>query len=336
MAISTTGAWRAFSPLVQTAPTAAQNVFSSFYFDGDPLSASVAQYANNKGHAVGELLPTDAQVLTRELKGAHKAPWLTPHIAGLIASMVMGKCTTALIATTTAYKHKIELDKTVLDVPLRTMIENDGGAQFLYTGVAAAGFTISGKRGDFAEFDCELLGLGNETADATAKPARTVEPYLRFGDLKLYRGGAYDGTAVTGATEMSAVVTDMKLSVKNGAKLVYQAGVQSGNASVVRRAEKVDVDLEVGFEVTDQTHQTALLNGTEYVLWLPIVGGVANGSANYTVEIIVPRARYMEAKKTKKDGVHVAAKFDVLHDATYGGPIINVINLYNKSYLANA
>lgn len=340
MAVSTTSSWRGFSTLVQTAADVAQPVNNTFYYDGDPLSTEGDGYISNAGHATGELGATEARLLRKKLAGAHKGPWLTPHLAGMFCSMVMGKCTSAVIGVSTAWKHKIEIDKNMTALPVRTMIQYDGLAQFRYRGVAASGFKMSGKRGDFVMFDADVVGTGYEETDATAKPARVTESYLTFADAVLTRGGTYDGTAVTGGTNMRTAVTDFSLAVKNGAASVHWMGSYPGvpaAASEIRRAEQMEVELEVGFEVADQTHQDALIAGTEYVLALPIVGGVANAGNNYTVEVIVPRARYMEAKKAKKDGVlHVAAKFEALVDATYGRLIINVINLHNKSYLATA
>jgi hypothetical protein len=70
---------------------------------------------------------------------------------------------------------------------------------------------------------------------------------------------------------------------------------------------------------------------------MPIVGGVADGAEKFTVEIILPRVIYREAKKGVDDGIlKLAAKFGVLADPTYGGLVLNVINLQQASYLAAA
>ena len=45
---------------------------------------------------------------------------------------------------------------------------------------------------------------------------------------------------------------------------------------------------------------------------IPIVGGVANGTAHYGVDIVLPRVVYKAAKKGAKDGlISIAAKYGI-------------------------
>jgi hypothetical protein len=97
------------------------------------------------------------------------------------------------------------------------------------------------------------------------------------------------------------------------------------------------VEYEAEIELEDQAHRTDLLAGNEFILHMPIVGGVANGTAHYTVEVILPRAIYREVKKGVDDGIlKLACKFGVLADPVHGGLIINAVNLQQASYLAAA
>ena len=330
------GAWRGFSSKIQVDAATAQPVDTLLYFEGEPLEPEIDQRFTNKSEITGEVLPTVARTLTKKLVGKHKGK-ATPHAFALLASMAMGKDTATLVASTTAYNHKLEIDKAVVEMPKRTVIENDGYQQFKFMSVACAGFTLSAKRGGFVEMEADLIGIGAEATDATAKPSRVNESYLAYGDAKLTRGGTYNGTAVTGATDLSVPLLDWKLTFKNNAKAVVVFGDSSGNAASIRRGLTVDVDLEVGFEIEDSSHRTALLSGAEYVMEIPIIGGVANGSAKYTIDIIMPRIQYAAARKGVDDGtLKVAGKFDVLADPTYGGLIINCINMQTSSYLLTA
>jgi hypothetical protein len=330
------GAWRAFSLAKQADIATAQAVNTLLYFTGEPLEPEPETVYLNDDEINGELLPTQHRLLTRKFEGSHKSKAF-PHLVGLFASQAMGKDTVSAVGATTAYKHKLEVDKTVVELIYRTMTENDGSNQTLYTGVACSGFKLSGARGQFVEFEAALIGAGTEAADASAKPARVNESYLTYGDLKIHKGGSYNGTTVTGATELSGSLVDFSFEFKNNAKGVYKCGDPSGNVGRIQRGQKYSCDLKAKFEVEDASHRTDLLAGNEFALWIPMVGGVANGAANYTVELIFPRVFYKGAKKGYDDGtMTVAGDFGVLSDVTYGPFILHVINLQSASYLAAA
>ncbi len=330
------GAWRAFSTLIQADAATAQPVNTLMYFEGEPMEPETDKHYLNSDEITGEVLPTMARLLTKKFAAKHKGK-ATPHLVAMFASMAMGKDTASMVATTTAYKHKLEIDKTIVELPKRTVVENDGFTQTKYTGVSCSGFKLSGKRGEFVEFEADLIGTGAEAADVTAKPSRIAESYLTFGDTKLMRGGTFDGTAVTGGVDLSAPLIDWSLTFKNGGKGVHLVGDSSGNAASIRRGLNVEVELEATLEIEDATHRAALLAGTEYVFQIPIIGGTANATAKYTIDVIMPRVVYKEAKKGVNDGIlKVAGKFGVMADPVYGGLIINVINLQSTSYLLAA
>ena len=333
---SITGAWRAFSDQVQADIATAQTVTSSLYFAaGDPMEPEPETYYANEEMITGQLVANQARILTKKMSGSHKNK-LAPHEAALFMSICMGKCTTSQLGATAAYLHKLETDKTVVELKKRTMVEYDGGAsQKKFIGVACSGFKISGKRGENCEFEATLMGTGDEAADVMSQPARVAESYLAVADAKLYKGGTFDGTAVTGGTEISAKVIDFELDVKNGAKATYLPGDTSGKVGSLRRDVRFTISFKASLEISDTTEHDELMAGTEFVMRLPIVGGVAAGANNYTIEPIFPRLRYKAAKKGVNDGVlKVAAEYLVLADATYGPLVIRVINLKSTSYLA--
>ena len=331
---SNIAAWRGFSLTKQADINTAAAVNTLLYFEGEPMEPEPDTFYVNDGEVTGELLPTVSRLLNRKFAGKHKSKAF-PHLVALFASQAMGKDTPTMVAATTAYKHKLEIDKTVVELPVRTMVENDGNTQNQFKGVACVGFTLSGQRGGFVEFEADLIGSGAEAADVTAKPARVAESYLTYQDVKLTRGGTFDGSTVTGGTDLSAQLMSFKLSFKNNGAGKHLFGDASGNMGSIRRGSKYEVDLEMEIELEDATHRAALLAGTEYVVAIPMVGGTANGTAKYTVEAILPRVAYKEAKKGVDEGtLKVSAKFAVLSDPTYGGFVLNVINLQTASYLA--
>ena len=333
---SNIAAWRGFSLAKQADIATAAAVNTLLYFEGEPMEPEPDTFYVNDGEVTGELLPTMSKLLNKKFSGKHKSKAF-PHLVALFASQAMGKDTSAMVAATTAYKHKIEIDKTVVELPLRTMVENDGNTQTLFKGIGCTGFTLSGQRGGFVEFEADLIGSGAEAADATAKPARVNESYLTYQDVKLTRGGSFDGSVVTGGSDMSAPLMSFKLGFKNNGSGKHLFGDATGNYGSIRRGQKYEVELEMELEIEDSSHRTALLAGTEYVMAIPMVGGTANGAAKYTVEAILPRVVYREAKKGVDDGtLKISAKFAVLSDPTHGGFVLNVINLQTASYLAAA
>jgi hypothetical protein len=306
------------------------------YFSGEPIEPEPDNLYVGTDECNGELLPTTHRLVSRKLSGKHKSKAF-PHLVALFASMAMGKDTAAVVGATTAYKHKLEIDKTLNEQPYRSLIENDGTFQKLYAGIACVGFTISGKRGDFVEFEADLVGSGAEAVDATAKPARIAESYLCYGDVKFTKGGAFDGTQITGGTDLSGALKEFSIGFKNNGKGVHLMGDPSGKYGRIQRGQRYEVDFKAKFEMEDEAHRTDLLAETELVAAVPIVGGVANGVAKYSVEIIFPKVVYKAAKKGVDDGdLVIAAEFQVLADPTYGPMILNVTNLQQASYLAAA
>jgi hypothetical protein len=337
MPYSVNGGWRGFSLLKQVDNVTAKTVNTLLYYEGEPIETQANNFWMNKGEITGDLLPTQARILNKKLAGKHKSK-LHPHIVGLLASMAMGKDTVSAVGATTAYNHKLEIDKTVVELPKRTMIENDGFEQTRFIGVGCTGFKISAKENDFVDFEADLMGTGLEVLnDPTAKPARVNESYMAYNDAKFYRGGTFNGTTVTGETDFSASLIGFDLEFKNEGKGRYQFGDASGTMAAIRRGQSYTCDFGAEIELEDASHKAALLAGTEYVVRIPIEGEVANGAAKYKVEIILPRVRYAEANKKQNDGIlAINGKFAVMSDPAYGGLIINVVNLQQANYLAAA
>lgn len=325
---SNIGGWRAVSLLVQANAATEKAVDSTFNFEGEPMEPEVDTYYVNDAEVTGELMPNQKRLLNRKLQIKH-ASKAFPHLVGTFASMAMGKDT---ISGAGPYVHKLEIDKTVVELPYRTVVENDGDTQSKFIGVACVGFTMKGQRGGFVDFEADLVGLGNEAADATVKPARLIENYMAYPDMNILKGGTFDGTTVTGGTNISAQLTDFSFAFKNNGKAVYAFGDASGGAARVQRGMKYEADFEATLEFTDNTHRTDFLAQNEFVVDLPFVS-----SAAQKVQIVLPRAFYKEAKKGVNDGIlNAKCKFGILADATYGPLRIFITTAHAVSYLAAA
>lgn len=328
------GGWRAFSLGKQANIGAGAAVNTLLNFEGEPIEAESELHWRNDDEITGELVGTAQRLVTKKLVGKHGSK-LFPHLAGLFASMAMGKDTPTVVAGSTATRHKLEIDKTLVELPYRTMIENDGDAQFRYTGITCTGFTISGKRGELCTFEADLMGSGVELPDATAKPSRLIEPYLDYGAVKLIKGGTFDGAAVTGGTEIQVQLDNFKFTFKNNGTGKYVMGDASKNLGQVRRGRTYEITLEADLDIEDRTYRTEWLNGAEFALSLPIVGDIANGAARFSVEIVLPRTYFEAPKKALDDGTLIyKAKFPALAHPVHGPLVMNVVNLQANNYLA--
>ena len=266
-----TGAWRGLSLVKQTNISTAAAVDTLLIHDGEPIETEPEQLYVGTDEINNEVFPTTHRLLTSKLAGKHKGK-ATPHLVALFASQCMGKDTVTQVAETTAYKHKLEIDKTINELPYRSLVENDGNTQKIHTGVACAGFQISGQRGQFVEFEADLIGAGVEAVDATAKPSRVAESYLCYQDVTITRGGTFDGSTITGGTILTGALKEFSIAVKNNAKGHYLMGDSTGAYGRITRGLRYEVDLKVKFELEDATHRAALLAGTELVLAIPDCG----------------------------------------------------------------
>src|SRR6185437_2000857 len=159
---SIAGAWRALSALTQTAIGTGQPVTDLLTFAGtDLMEPEPGTFYTNKDEITGQSMATKHKLLNMKFAGKHKAK-ATPTMVALFSSMAMGSDTATLIGATTAYSHKIQLNKGMVEVPCRTLVENDGSQQFSFVGVACTGFTLSGQRGQFVEFEADLIGRASE------------------------------------------------------------------------------------------------------------------------------------------------------------------------------
>lgn len=179
--------------------------------------------------------------------------------------------------------------------------------------------------------------MGKEETNSDSKPGVVGESYLRYGDVNFTRGGSLSGSVAGGdlkvgksAKSFKADLQSFEWSIDNQTKLFYEMGDSSGYVTRVERGDRFQQNLSAVFEMQDDSHKTGLINGSEYVLNIPVTGAVIAGgsrSFNYSLELIFPKVVYKEAKKDR-DGevVTVNAEFQVLEDTTYGSVIAKVIN----------
>jgi hypothetical protein len=282
--------------------------------------------------------PTRQDIINWTMGGTHKQRVMPQNIA-FFASLILGKCTTDQPnagGDPTVYRHWIERNITTPLMSSVTMVEHDGIAARRYVGIFCKSLKIHGERNAFVTMEAGFGGAGKEESSGLSRPALFAESYLRYGDANFTLGGTLSGSvaagslAISGGDSFKVHLKSFEYSVESSANPIYEIGDNSGHVTRVERGDRWKHALSATLEMQDDTHKTSLLNGTAYVLNIPIVGSViASGSGTqfYTADLIFPRVVYREAKKGV-DGrvVKVDAKFEVLEDNTYGSVIVRAVN----------
>ncbi len=332
----TTG-WRGFSTAKESTYGTPATLATAFNFEGPITDIQPNEIHTNENEVTGLNEPSKQEILNWKLNGNHQQRAMPHNLAHFLA-MVMGKVTTDQPDSTnepTVYRHFIERDLVNIALPSITMVEYDGIANKRFSGLFGKSVKVSGERGDFVKLEAQFGGMGKEEANSDSKPTVAGESYLRYGDVNFTRGGSISGSVATGDLAVGGLPTSFmgdlqsfEWSIDNQAKTFYEMGDGSSYVSRVERGDKFNHSLSAVLEMQDDAHKSGLVNGTEYVMNIPIIGAViASGSFKFSCDIIFPKVVYKEAKKDR-DGeiVTVNAEFQVLEDSTYGSVIIKIIN----------
>ncbi|GJL78809.1 MAG: hypothetical protein NPINA01_17980 [Nitrospinaceae bacterium] len=334
----TTG-WRGLSIAKETTLGAPATVDTAFNFEGPPVDIEINEAQTDENEITGFNEPGRHEILNWKLDGAHTQRAM-PHNLGYFLSAAMGRVTTQTpdaLNDPTVRRHWIERDLANVRLRTVTLVEFDGITKKRFPGIYVKSVKVDGARNDFLKLEAQLGGVGKEESSAIAKPAVVQESYLRYGDVEFTRGGALSGSVIGGDLAVSGSPTSFRgdlrsfsWTIDNQAIPVYEMGDNTGFVSRVERGDRFAHELSAVFEMQDDNHKTGLINGTQYVLNIPIVGGVipgGSGAFNFSADLIFPRVVYREAKKDR-DGqaLIVNAEFQVLEDATYGSAIVKIIN----------
>jgi hypothetical protein len=341
-----TKGWRGFSNAKESAYGTPATVDRAFNFEGPPTDIEVNDAQTNEEEITGLNEPSTYEILSYKLDGNHKQRAM-PHNLAFFVGLVMGKVTTLTPdagGNATVRDHFFERDLVNVDLPPVTMVEFDGITAKQFPGIFGKTFKLSADRSGFVQMECDFGGMGKEESSAISKPTVIQESYLRYGDVEFTRGGSLSGTVADGdlavgggPTSFKGALKNFEWTLNNNAKTIYEMGDNTGFVTRVERGDRFSQDLSGVFEMADDTHKTGLINGTAYVLNIPIVGGVipgGTGAYNFSGNLIFPKVVYKEAKKEiEGHDVIVNTSFQILDDATYGSVIFKITN-EQAAYLA--
>ncbi|MEK9627834.1 MAG: phage tail tube protein [Nitrospinota bacterium] len=334
----TTG-WRVFSIIKESSYGNTATLGTAFNFEGPITDLHPNEVQTDENEVTGLNEPAIQEILNWKLDGSHQQRAM-PHNLAHFLSLVMGKVTTDQpdnINDPTVYRHFIERDLDNINLPSLTMVEYDGIAAKRFTGLFGKSVKVSGERGDFVKLEAQFGGMGKEEFSSDLKPTVVGESYLRYGDVNFTRGGSLTGSVAAGDLSVGGSpvsfqgdLQSFEWTIDNQANPIYEMGDGSGFVSRVERGDKYKQSLSAVLEMQDDSHKTGLINGTPYVLNIPITGSVISGGSgtfNFSCDIVFPKVVYKEAKKDRDgDIVTVNAEFQVLEDETYGSVIVKIIN----------
>jgi hypothetical protein len=337
--------WRAFSTGQESAYGSPATVTTALNFEGAPTDIEPNEMQTDEKEITGFVEATQHETLNWKLEGHHKQRAM-PHNLAIFLGLVMGQVTSDqpdVGNDPDVYRHYIERDLVSPAMKSVTLVEYDGVAQKQFPGIFGKSVKISGERGQFLQLYASFGGMGKEEASAVSKPASVAESYLRYGDVEFTRGGTLSGSVAGGdlavgssPTSFKGVLRSFEYSINAEPVVLYEMGDNTGYVTRAERGERWKQELNAVFEMADDTHKTALISGTEYVLSIPITGGViAGGSGNLNNEahFIFPKVVYREAKKAVEGSIVIVnGGFQILEDATHGSVIVKIQNK-QSSYL---
>ena len=194
------------------------------------------------------------------------------------------------------------------------------------TAVNPAVVTIASLGGAGVSTVYKILYTATEPAWATF-PARITETPLRVSEMCLTIGGAWDGSAFVGGTQLGATLKNCEYKPSNGGEVMFTPCAGGGYAGVYSRGGR-----EQAISLTREMRNMLLqqyLGANEYFgLKILCEGAEYESGHKYTFELIFPRLGILAAPlSTDNKKVAEAGDLQVLEDGTYGSVIIRVKNL---------
>lgn len=315
----------------EIAPLDPPSNYVGLHFEDMPSSIEPRTQLNDSAEKNGSFgkVPTSMQTVTWGLAGNHKRRLKPTDIALLASTLLCDVSSETLVAG--AYKHRMLLRESQVDLRSRTMIEFDGVNKNIFAGIVAKSLSLKSSRTGFVDFSAALLGRGSYTVTDTAKPAPQLENYFYCGDVKLYLGATYaaETYSASGGTNVSTELTEVSIEIGSNAEPIDPHGHNTGYAARVD-ADEFTFKVSTSFEFDTDSWLVALKNGTTYCLHFPIVGTqIGSTGQYYTVELIFPKAQIKGLTPGENKSTILAnVEWEILRDVDNDYPpvVLNVIN----------
>lgn len=288
-----------------------------------------------KGHewAEGDSIP-----LTCDVSGSRKIDADSTAI-GWIAAMAAGDCTSSLVGAATAYQHDIvPMDATVSkQLPVTSVIEDQGEFKKLYRDICIPEFSISGELKKQLELSSLLQGSGYWETSTKVMPNLQPVSYLHCGNVKFER----DASDI--AVKLQSFQFDYKNEMKlddgyrfGGPYLTVTHDSETMNYLVRSKCEfkKRTFGLKFKIEYTDSLYKEMQV-GLVKPITITSEGDLIETGYNHQLKISCPACEIKKADIVDVEGdQYLDCEVLVKFDRTSGYAVkITVINTV-QSYLA--
>jgi len=251
------------------------------------------------------------EIARQSMRLTYEEPRCKPNtLAGLLA-LCLGTVATTQDGTETAYRHRISPAAAISLPSIGAQTLRESGVQRKYTGIKGESFTLS-NNGPYFQFSCQMVGSGTRATAADAFPAAISEPWLRWGDTKIYvkdTAGTPISTTLTtpsqtgpnlGGSEvnLSTRVLSWSLNWVNNMQpdFGYRASTAlvRGNFHPTRRTAIITTNIETD-TATEATELNYYLNQTRLAMELNINSGTlvdtSGGTFNLGAVFVLPRVQ---------------------------------------------
>lgn len=185
--------------------------------------------------------------------------------------------------------------------------------------------TITAPGSATASISYKVLYVADESGWMTF-PSRTSETPLRVTQMTFNMGGAWNGSAFAGGTDISSQIKSLEYSLQKSMQIKFAPGAGGAYASKALR-ESRDQTLKVNKEMRDYILQNKIDQNETFGCRVLAEGVEFDTGHNYGIEMIFPKVGVLSAP-VSADGKRIAEAGDlqILQDDTYGSVIAKVKN----------
>lgn len=262
---------------------------------------------------------TTVQELVRQsVRLPYAEPRVKPNsLAGLLG-LSLGIVTSTQDGTATAYRHAVTQSLPTELPSIGAQVQHQFGAQFVYTGLKAEGFTLS-NNGPYLRFECPLIGSGTRSFSTDNWPEAIDERWLRWGDCHVYLVDV-TGTPVTitnppdqgttnldGGVDFSTRILRMEISHPNSlwAEGGYRPSTLTVRGALVtpKRHTEVTMELQVNTPTEATELQWYLTQRQLAFEWQCVGTSLIDpaGTFFYGATLIIPRMQFRAIRRAEQN-----------------------------------
>ena len=304
---------------------------------------------SDKAEVTGKEHGTDQERMEQHVNITVNEAHAKPNTVAGLSALALGTTSATQDGAFTAYRHDNSPIAVGSALPSTSVLHQKGGLKYIYTGVKANSFSITGEAGGAVKMGCEMIGSGTRATDATAMPSVITEEWLLLRNCKVWlETGAAITITTPGTQEVedisSATPEDLNARIKSFSwKWNNNLERQSSFGSATGVAQDIDKGrrtCELSFDLlfNDSTELDYFINQDPAAVEFDLFGSLidAGGAFKYGLELFVPRFK-LKAAPVASGGVDdilmVTLDCEVFDDGTNDASLISVYTA-QTAYLA--